>query len=176
MAKQKDNSSQFEGFGYLYERFVNWVIAMPSAKRKLNLILGIITTVVLSTLASIKFVDADWYLWVQTIIGLPAGIILFCILIAVSKTTRIGGLSIFQFKANNSAAQRLRKLLVVIALVIILFLLVGPFLSQYYGIGGTLMTATFLTIYNLLRRTPEEIALAKQGIIDPRDIKQEEEE
>lgn len=170
MAKAKNEDTQFEGFGYFYDRFVNWVIAMPSKKRKSNLILGSIIVIVLTVLASIKFVPASWYIWVQTIIGLPAGIIFFGILVGLSKTTRVGEWSIFQFKANNSAAQRIKKLLIVIAIIVIFFILIGPILANYYGVGGTLMTAIFLTVYNVLRRTPEEIALAKQGIPDPRDI------
>lgn len=174
MAKPVKEESQYEGFGYFYDRFVNWVIAMPSNKRKSNLILGSIIVVVLTVLASLPLVDAPWYLWVQTIVGLPAGVIFFGILVGVSKTTRIGEWEIFQFKTNNSAAQRIKKLLVAIAVIIMIFILVSPYLSNYYGLGGTIITATFLTIYNLLRRTPEEIALAKQGIPDPRDMKEEE--
>lgn len=176
MANAKKQESQYEGFGYFYDRFTNWVQAMPSSKRKINFATGLLAVVVLSAAASFNLIDATWYIWVQTAIGLPAGIILFAILVGIYKTTKINEWKIFKFKENNSAAQRVRKMLVVIALVIIFFLLVSPFLSNYYGLGGALMTATALIIYNILRRTPEEIALAKQGIIDPRDIKNEEEE
>lgn len=173
MAKPNKEETQYEGFGYFYDRFVNWVIAMPSNKRKTNLILGSIIVLILTTLASLPLIDASWYIWVQTILGFPAGVILFGILLGLSKTTRIGEWGIFQFKANNSAAQRIKKLLVVIAVVVIIFILLSPFLSNYYGLGGVIMTVIVLTIYNLFRRTPEEIALAKQGILDPRDLKEE---
>lgn len=172
MAKSSKEQPPIEGFGYFYDRFVSWVKDLSPAKRKSNLILGIVITVVLAGVSSIPLVKTDWYQWVQALVGLPAGFIFFGILVGIMTTTKVGNWEIFGFKARNSAAQRVKKLLVAIVILIIFFMLVGAYIP--YGVGGTLMVAIALTIYNLLRRTPEEIALAKQGIIDPRDVKEEE--
>lgn len=172
MAKSSKEQTPVEGFGYFYDRFVTWVENMSPAKRKSNLIVGIILTVLLAGVSSIPLVKADWYQWVQAFVGLPAGFILFGILVGIMKTTKVGEWNIMGFKARNSAAQRIKKLLVVIAILVIIFMLIGAYIP--YGVGGTLMVAIALTIYNLLRRTPTEIALAKQGVIDPRDVKEEE--
>lgn len=171
MAKSSKEQSPVEGFGYFYDRFVSWVEDLSPAKRKSNLILGIILTAILASISSISLVKADWYQWVQALVGLPAGFILFGILVGIMKTTKVGNWEVFGFKARNSAAQRVKKLIVAIVILIIFFMLVGAYIP--YGVGGTLMVAIALTIYNLLRRTPEEIMLAKQGVVDPRDVKEE---
>lgn len=174
MAKPAKDTSTYEGFGYFYNRLVSYVTEMTPAARKSKTVIGLIIVLALSVLASFPFIDAIWYKYVQTIIGFPAGVILFVILLGFKENTRMGQWKMFEYKANHSAIQRIRGMLIVVAVIILLLIFVGAYIP--YGVGGTLIVAAALTIYNVLRRTPEEIAMAKQGIVDPRDIKPEEEE
>jgi len=174
LARRTNNEQSFEGFGTFYNRFVNYAVNLSSAQKRTQTILGVIIILVLSTLASIPFVKEEWFQWVQALVGFPAGVILFAILVGLVKTTKFGNSEIFLFKERNSHNQRIRAVAIFSVIVIIILIFVGKFLP--YGVGGTLVVAMALTIYNLLRRTPEEISLGKQGIVDPRDIRKEEDD
>lgn len=172
MAKQGQEPT-YEGFGYFYNKAVAYVKEMTPAARKSKFILGTILVVALSTVASLPLINASWYVYVQTLIGFPAGIILFLMLLGLKENTKMGEWKMFEYKANKSALQRIRGMLIAVALIALILIFAGQYIP--YGVGGTLIVAGALTIYNILRRTPEEIALAKKGITDPRDMKVDEE-
>lgn len=171
MAKKKTDDKPFEGFSYMYDRYVRWVTTITSGKRRSLFIVGLLIIAVLTTLGSLKLVDADWWVWVQTIVAFPAGIILFAILVGFEKTTTVGDWEISKFKEKYSHIQRIRNLAITFAIVAAALIIFGHYLP--YGLGGAIMVAALLIGYNALRRTPNEVALATKGIIDPRDIQKD---
>lgn len=175
MAKQKLRDQELGGFASMYDRYVNYVHSLSSSQRKSKLILAVVSIIVLaggsSALSFIPLFTSEWGIWVQTIIAFPAGILAFAIFIGIQKTTKMNSWKISDFKENYSHRQRIKRVSISLVVIVALLIAARDF-TQFipYGLGGALMTALILTCYNLLRRTPQEIVFASQGIIDPRDI------
>lgn len=175
MAKQKARDQELGGFASMYDRYVNYVTSLSASQRKSKLILSIVVIVVLvgisSVLSFIPLFTSEWGTWVQTIIAFPAGILAFAIFIGIQKTTKMSSWKISSFKETYSHRQRIKRVSVSLVVVVAVLIVSRDFTELIpYGLGGALMTAVILTCYNLLRRTPEELVFASQGIIDPRDI------
>ena len=163
-------SQRVAGFDGLYNRFLDhYDEASPSTRRR-DLILAILGAVILATLASLPLPDmAGWREVLQVVVGFPAGILTFGVIIAIGQYTRFSDLSVMGWKENHSFRSRVRTISifgVIFAAALIVAQGTIPF-----GLGGTIVIALALLGYNLARRTPEEIELAKQGIPDPRDAK-----
>lgn len=167
--KQRKEDQPVEGFGTYYDRYVTWVTSLSSGKKVSFLFIGLLLIAVLSAVASVPFFTDEWYLWVQAVIGFPAGVILFAVLVGIAYNTSYKNTEFFELKERFSHNQRLRMVAISAVIIIIIFIFFGRYLP--YGVGGTLVVAILLTIYNLMRRTPQEVALARQGIPDPRDVK-----
>lgn len=168
--KKEDRS--FDGFSSMYKKYVEYITTISSKKRTMLLIWSLVLIAVLGTLGSLPLIDTSWWIWVQTIVAFPAGIILFALLVGMRETTQIKNWGISKFKANNSHLQRIKKVSISAAVITAIFIVSGQFLP--YGFGGILVIAAILVGYATLMRTPEEIIMASKGIIDVRDIKKVE--
>lgn len=154
------------GFDALMERFYLFVNELSSTQKKTYLIGWSLVSIVLIVGASLPL-GADLR-WVSAIVGSPAGVIVFLILAGVVETTNLKDSNIFKFKQNNPPKRRVSIVAFCLAVLGVGLIAVSSFLPL--GVGGTIVVVAALTSYNIIRRTPEEIALAQQGIPDPREI------
>lgn len=168
MTKTQHNARESGTFGFMVDNFFTYVRNLNSGKSKSLATLWFIGAAILATLASIPFIDTKWYLYVQTFVGFPAGVLLFGALTIVIEKTKLKNNKIFSSKNKYSYIQRLRTATVTTIILIALFILIGTYIP--YGVGGSITVATIFALYLFIRRTPNELKLAKLGIADPRDI------
>jgi amino acid transporter len=168
MTNNKTTDQSFDGFSSAYSRYVEYITDVTTSKRKTLLIVSLVVIALLTTIGSLPISEDQWWVWVSTVISFPAGIILFAVLVGLQKTTKIQNWELSNFKINNSHLQRIRKVAILAAIALALLILFGHYMP--YGLGGAIVVAVILIGYNLIRRTTEEIILAHNGIIDPRDI------
>lgn len=168
MAKNNAKIQIPDGFDSLYQKYVNFITETPKNKRITLLIVGLVLIAVLCTFGSFELLDNEWWIWIQTIVAFPAGIIIFAILVGIQKASNVRNWSISSFKTDNSHIQRIRKISITAVVLAAIFIIFGQYLP--YGFGGAIMVSIILTGYNLLRRTPQESMMSAKGIIDSRDI------
>lgn len=156
------------GFDALMDRFYSFVNNLSAGQRKGYLIGWSLVSLVLIVGASLPL-GADLR-WISAVVGSPAGVIVFLILAGVVETTNLKNSALFQFKENNPPRRRVSVVLFGLALVAVALIASSPILPL--GVGGTIVIVVALTSYNIIRRTPDEILLAQQGLPDPREIEE----
>lgn len=177
MAKIKNTESVNEnpstwGFEALTTRLHNFVDSLDSSKRTLYWFIWLFIAAVLIVAASLPLPDALG--WIRPIVGTPAGIIVFALGLSLIYGTTLGELNIFSYKDNVIPRRRVTPVLIGLTIVAAILIAVGSWLPP--GIGGSIMVASALAAYNIIRRTPYEIELATKGIPDPREYEAEEAE
>lgn len=160
------------GFDALYQAFLRFVEDMPSAKRKTWSVVSLIIATLLTVAASLPFPAIPS--WVFVLIGFPAGLIVFANCVAFGHFTKIRDSRLFAYKENNPPSRRLKTTGIVAVVIITILIVIGG--SLPYGLGGVVVITLALFGYNTIRRTPEEIELAKQGIPDPREYNEDDPE
>jgi hypothetical protein len=106
--------------------------------------------------------------WIPALIGAPAGVILYMIGLGLVQRTTIGQWSIFHMRENLSFKQRLKRVAVWFAVYALVFIPLGRFIP--YGLGGAILITLIMSALTAVRRTPQEMSWAKQGVPDPRDL------
>lgn len=141
---------------------------VPAGQGKSAAIKWGIVALVLIVASSVLFHFKWLGTWVPAIIGSPAGLILYMIGLGLVTRTELGQNSVFQMREELSFKQRLKKVGVGLAVYALIFIPLGRFIP--YGLGGALLIFLVMTALTVLRRTPQELLWAKQGVPDPRDL------
>jgi uncharacterized membrane protein len=123
---------------------------------------------VLITVASLPL--GDGLRWVSAIVGSPAGVIIFLLFIGIIHSTRLNDMMFFRIKETTPPRKRVP--LVVVGLIIIAGTLIAGGGAVPIGVGGSIVVAISLGAYNIIRRSPEELAWAARGLPDPREIEE----
>lgn len=179
MAKKKRRlkSKEEEDFVALDELFLalsRRLDKIPAGKGKSSAIKWGSLAVLLIAISSVLFyLGANGILpwvgpWIPAIIGSPAGVILYVIGLGVVKRTDIGRWDVFQMREDYSFKQRLKRIVLWFAAYALVFIPLGKYIP--YGLGGAMLITLVMVAVTVGRRTPEEMALAKQGLPDPRDL------
>lgn len=153
------------GFEVLTNRLYLYVEGLTSKQRKTQGIIWLAIAAVFMVASSLPLPPA--INWIVPIIGVPGGVILFVLGLAVVHVTSLKNWRIFSLK--DWAVPRKRATYVGIGAIISIAALIV--LSRFIptGIGGSLIVLIALTGFNALRRTPYEADLAARGIPDPRE-------
>lgn len=170
MSDNQTNNTEPEvwGFELLVNKVKNFVQTSESGTLKTYLIVGLIISAVLMVAASLPY--GEGFTWVSPLTGVPAGIILFALILGLIYGTPLGETRMFLWKENTPPKKRIAPVGVGIAIVFALLIAANSWLPL--GVGGAIMVVTALTAYNLIRRTPYEIKLSLQGIPDPREYEE----
>lgn len=153
------------------ERFYLWVDKTPAPKLKT------LTFTVLGAMFAVSVLFAflplnTLFRYISAIIGLPFGIIaaftIVGLLHARNKAKAKEDSSYIPPRLRYSPAQRRRSAIIWGVVVLIASIAGNQFVP--YITGGIIVTALLLVGYNFIRRTPEEIARDNDGLPDPRDI------
>lgn len=172
MTNSADNNSP-AGYGFedITTRFYSFVDNMGTRK----VVYGIIWFVIAAALMVAASLPLPAELrWVTPIVGIPAGIILFALGLGIVHSTKLRYWPLFNVKEKYTQRRRVVPTLFGVGAVVAVLITSGSFIPT--GVGGAIMVATALTAYNVIRRTPYEVELAKKGIPDPREQQYEEEE
>lgn len=165
---QPETENSF-GVQTIMNRFYSFVDGLDKQKRVTYGIVWTIIALVLMIVTSLNFGEA--LSWVAPLLGWPAGIILFGLAISIVRTTNLKNMQLFQFKDRVSPSNRVVPVLVGVAIAIVCVFFITDFLPR--GFGGAFVILIALTAFNIIRRTPEEIDLAKKGLPDPRELQYE---
>lgn len=105
---------------------------------------------------------------IGTLIGAPAGVIVFFILFIKLEVEK--GI-ITNLKTKNSLRMRWNKLVRYWAFFIPFLLLLSIF--NVLPLGGALVIGAFLLSVSFIRKSVEEAYYADNGVVDPRDLEEE---
>lgn len=109
--------------------------------------------------------------FIAAAVAFPASLVLFAFASAALRRYHyVKGTLPFRFR--YSAPTRRRYALFAAVGAALLFLALPA--TFPYGLGGTLLLLVVMGLLNFLRTTPEEDAYEEEGIIDPRDLAEEE--
>ena len=171
-SNQKEQTVNVWSVESLTQRLYDFVDSLSDAKRKSYGIAWLVIAVVLMVVASIPL-DASLR-WVSVLVGWPAGVILFCLGLSLVHTSSLKDTELFRYKERVPPKKRVPAVILGLIVVAVILITTSAFIPL--GVGGTLMIFAALTAYNVIRRTKEEILLASQGLPDPRELPEEEEE
>jgi cobalamin synthase len=160
------------GYDMLIHRLYAFVDSLNTSRRKTYGISWLVIAVLLATAASLPLPDG--LRWVSVLVGWPAGVIAFALALALVHGTDLKNNSIFEYKERVPPKKRVSA--VIIGLVVVAAILISTSSFLPSGVGGVIIIFSALLAYNVIRRTPEEMALAAQGLPDPREIPEEIEE
>lgn len=139
---------------------------------------GIIAGLLVAASSVLFYLDSAQVLpwigtWIPALIGAPAGVILYLIGLGLVTRTNIGKWGVFQMREDYSFKQRLKRIAVWFALYALIFIPLGRFIP--YGLGGVILITLVMIALTAVRRTPQEMLWAKQGVPDPRDLADDDE-
>jgi hypothetical protein len=158
----------FEGY---YQIFLNYLQGKTEGERQRYAIASLVLAAVLMTLSSLTvLVNLNDLLMtiITVLIGFPAGVILFLNAVGFVHFSAIGNWRIFGWKDRTTPPRRIRAVSITVIIIIIVLIIINSRIPE--GIGGAIVVLTALSGFNIVRRTPEELRLARLGLPDPRDI------
>jgi hypothetical protein len=171
--KTKDEA-EFNALDELFLMLSRKIDKVPVGGGKKTAITWGIVAVILIAVASVLF-HFKWVgTWIPALIGAPSGVILYMIGLGVVKRTDVGEWSLFEMKESYSFKQRLKRIIVWFGLYALVFIPLGKYIP--YGLGGAVLIVLVMTALAVARRTPQELLWAKQGIPDPRDLSEDDED
>lgn len=177
-SSKKESANKDWGFDYLLNRLLKKAEEFQPSQRTAYGAILLSTSAILVVIASILEYVVFANLEVSTtisgfvlaIISFPAAIFIFIFFAAFVHLRREEGEETAREKKSYAQRRRISIFLGAALLVGIFF--TGSFLP--YAVGGTMVVLGVLFIYNYLRRTPDEIDMHQAGLIDPRDLTEEE--
>lgn len=172
-AKQQVEEEPFVPLDELFTSIQEKLLGLTPQKAKTLAYTGGVISVVLITISSLMFYFNWLGSWIPALIGSPAGVILYLIGLGLVYRAKIGEWEIFRMRENYSFKQRLRRVLITLAVYAAVMITIGRFIP--YGLGGAILIVTVMTAIATCRRTPEETLLLNQGLPDPRDLEEEDE-
>lgn len=164
---------EFNPLDELFSALSRRLDKVPVGKGKQTAIVWGVVAVLLIAASSVMF-HFNWLgTWVPALIGAPAGLILYLIGSGLIRRTKIGEWEIFHMRKNYSFRQRMRRIVGWFVVYALVFIPLGRFIP--YGVGGAILIVLFMSALETGRRTPQELAWAKEGIPDPRDLEEVDE-
>lgn len=160
------------GFEALTNKLYEFADSLEGKRKTSYGIAWLIIAIILIVVASLPL--GEGLRIVSVIVGWPAGVILFALILSTIHSTKLHDLEIFRYK--EVAPPKKRVSAVVIGLVFVAALLIATAAYVPVGLGGTIMILSALAAYNIIRRTKEELALAAAGLPDPRELPDDEDE
>lgn len=157
------------GFEDIIRRFYDFVDKLGTRKT-VHAVVWFVIAIVLAIAASLPLPAG--LSWITPIVGIPAGIIIFALGLGVVHSTKLKYWAMFQVKEKYSQRRRVVPALFGAGAVVAVLIISAGVIPT--GVGGAIIVATALTVYNVIRRTPYEIELANKGIPDPREYSEEE--
>lgn len=173
MAKPSDNppvediTNRDWGFEYIYQQYLTRVDGWSATQFKKNVVIAVLVSLALMIAAVLLPINSI----LQAVVAIPASIIIFGLGVAVAHRRRDSNAP--SFKEKYSASQRWKIAIIPLAIFIAAVALLSSRIP--YAIGGVFFVVGILFFYNLLRRTPTEMAFTQAGVADPRDWTEEEE-
>lgn len=159
------------------ERFYSWVDKTPVSKIKTLTFSVVAAVVVVSVLFAFLPLNT-LFRYISAIIGLPFGIIVAFTIVGLlhvrNKAKAKEDANYVPSRLRHSPTQRRRSAMIWGVVVLIASIAGNQFVP--YITGGVIVTALLLVGYNFIRRTPEEIARDNEGLPDPRDIVENDED
>lgn len=157
------------GVEYWYVKFNTWTDSMTAnSVFWRNVVLAVLLIAAMVVGANfLPFSPA-----VQSYFVVPASLILFLTGLAIIR--RVLPEDRVTIRERFSSRQRRQRGLPFIILALGAFIFANSYLP--YLVGGLLFLTLIFTIYNTLRRTPEEIKMDLAGVLDTRDFPAEQEE
>lgn len=160
-ARRVNNETEY-GFEYWYQRYRNWVLAHKN--QKVPYVAGaLVVAAALIAASSLLSLPQQ----VATLVAFPAGVLFFLVPLGILFLAEESDPHKERFKDRVPPSRRRRFSFIGAVFLVVLLLSAGNVLP--YALGGSIMVAAALGLYNVARRTPQEIALALAGIPDPRE-------
>jgi hypothetical protein len=166
MAENTENEPEASGAESMINRFYSFVDELDQKKRVTYGISWCLVAVVLIVAASIPLPEG--LKWVAGVAGAPAGVIIFLLILAFIRTTGLRNLPAAKIREEKTPRRRLTVALSIVGVVALLLILTSAYIP--FGVGGVAIVVAALSAFNIARRTPQEIAWARQGIPDPREL------
>lgn len=145
-------------------RFGEFVERMEPQKQKIYAITVLAVALVISVI--LAFVQLPRL--VHVVLGAPMGFLLFLLGFAFIHLRNEAHPEKIRWKERYSPRQRIRISMIVIGVIIVVLIVSNNVIPAFTG--GMISEALALGVYNFIRRTPEEIAIAESGEMDPRDF------
>lgn len=158
------------GMEDLVSRLYTMVDAWDGRKRVVQGIVWFLIACVLMVAATLPL--PDFLNFVRPIVGIPAGVILFSLIISIIHVTSLRDKKLFLLRENYPQSRRVPVALVGLAILVFLTVASSSWLPS--GCAGAILIAGVLGVVNIIRRTPYESQLALQGLIDPREYVEKE--
>lgn len=160
------------GFETLVTRLYHFVETLESNKRVIYGIIWLAIAIILTVAASLPLAPSLHI--VSVIVGFPSGVILFALILSVIHTTQLKDMTLFQYKEYTLPKNRIAAVIIGFLIVIVLLIISTPFIPT--GVGGMVIILAALSAYNIIRRTKTEISYANQGLPDPRELGNKDDE
>lgn len=167
--REKQEPQDLLGVEKYYSIYYRWCSNLPSSKARLYFFSGVVIS--LAVIAATIFIPLipDFALpfltWPIGVFAFLAGL---CIAIRYGETHE----EHITVKERFSFKQRIRILSIVSVVVIVLLLYCSQWIPS--ALGGTILIAYILTVVNTVRRTQGEIEIANLGLIDERDLTEDD--
>lgn len=159
-------ATSLETIDPLLSRFLAWGEKLSMGSKLAFCLAPLVITGVVAAVFALMTVPS----FVEAIVGVPLGAWLFLSGLLAGKWYRKDKPPL---KERLTFSQRIRWTLVMTTVVVLIAVTVQgriPFI-----LGGVLVLAAVLGIYNFFRRTPQELEFAAAGEVDPREVQEAEE-
>jgi hypothetical protein len=166
MVQVSQKQSNPSGMESIINRFYNMIDSLSDQKRIGYSIGWALIAIVLVVAASLPLGDS--FRWISAIAGAPAGIIIFGLILTLIHTTSLKDLSLFKIRETKTPRQRIPIALSVLGAIVVILILIASYIP--IGVGGVTIIIACLSAFNIIRRTPQELSWASQGIPDPREL------
>lgn len=172
MAKKKKvqtDEKDLLGVEKYYNKYANWSVNVPRSKGIGIIITGLIISAILIVgTIMLSFLPQ----WSIPLLTWPIGLFLFLAGLAVAIRRANNDEDIITVKERFSFRQRVKIATIVTIVFVGILLSVSSYIPN--SIGGAATIVYVLSAINTIRRTPEEVEMSQLGIIDERDITEED--
>lgn len=139
-------------------------LSIPKSKARAIIIAGsLISAAIIAAVSLLSFIPQ----WLNPFITFPIGLFIFLVALYYVHQYQENNPDKLTIKERWSFKSRI-KIFAIIGVVYTALLLLA---SQYIpnALGGVITIAVIFGMYNVIRPSPDEIALAELGLADPRD-------
>lgn len=172
MAKKKKvqtDEKDLLGVEKYYNKYANWAVNVPRSKGIGIVVTGLIISAILIVgTIMLSFLPQ----WSIPLLTWPIGLFLFLAGLAVAIRRANNDEDIITVKERFSFRQRVKIATIVTIVFVGILLSVSSYIPN--SIGGAATIVYVLSAINTIRRTPEEVEMSQLGIIDERDITEED--
>lgn len=165
--KSENPNAEPMGFSDMRNKYQSWVLGLSPKAQKSYGIFALLSILALPTIATVLEVLFNLPRPFQVVLGFPAGIALFLLILGFFTVHARKNPGRKTLKEKFSAMQRIKWS--IIGGIAILGLIVSASGFIPYAFGGVIVLAAALGVYNFIQRTPIEIEYYDNGVIDPRD-------